>query len=75
MEDTEQFLDPRCTMENCFVFNRGLILLCTAVFFNVFVVLMRDLMIDIYGNLCLRLKQPFRGQFSADWMSAEILEW
>jgi hypothetical protein len=31
-------LDSRCTIENCLVCNRGLILLCTAVFFNVLVV-------------------------------------
>jgi hypothetical protein len=74
MEDTEQFLDSRCTIENCLVFNRGLILLCTTVFFNVFVVPKRDLMINTYGNLCLRLKQPFGGQFSADLVSAEILD-
>ena len=32
----EQLLNPGCTIENCLVFNLRLILLCTAVFFNIF---------------------------------------
>ncbi len=34
----KQLLDSRCPIENCRVFDRHLILLCTAVFFNVFVI-------------------------------------
>jgi hypothetical protein len=34
--------------------------------------LKKDLMIDIYGNLRLRFKQAFRGQFLADFIGVII---